>query len=394
MSTATATPAATIDLYVRHQGGETERRTVMAEASTTPGLYVTPSFDGHGRLTGQFVITHGPSGMSVPIGEYGGVDSWTARRIAEALGETSVDWTGGTDELKATFEGSADVRKEIVAAVKRGMYPAPADEEDGKPVTGPADWPNTEQQATARQVAGHYTRQALDRYAWTWLLIDHDREDQPAARAYIENFNVLVAQYSVVYLLRVLELLDPDAANAAARELWEAVVAGDSFGEWLAEWGREYGIPVPPEQTEVPGVGLPAAISFERVLKTPLMYPDHGTIGSMREQLARLAYKGQERFGELTDEMMSSPEDGPFAKASELHIAHGCSYFGWALLSVLSLLAREHPHLALRVARMVDDIGTNGGCPHADDIDFPPSSGPGPMGEITLTDKTVDEPSP
>lgn len=367
----------TVTIPIRAQkGGEITYVTVVAEPTGTPGLVVTPEVRGAG-LSGNWQVTHTASGLAAPTGEWGGVDVHTARRIAKALGETGVDWTADRDTLVGQLK---DAHVAVAEAIKRGKYP-PLDgrwDGDGDKPVGPGGWPNTAEQATAKQLAGAYTQAALQRSADNWQLCGYDKDDKAAMQVFVQNASAMIAEYGVVFLLRVLAGLDQDAADAAARDLWEACESGDSMGEWLSEWGREYGIPTPEGDREIPGLTPPPALEYDAVLRAPLMYEENGTVGSMRRTIARTAYLGQQRFGALSDEMIAESRAGntepwPRGKTDAHLIAHGCSFYGWALVGLLGWLAKEYPLLAIRAARMVDDIGTNGGNGYCEDIEFPPA---------------------
>jgi hypothetical protein len=363
VSTTTETVTTAKDITTVDLAYGAGKITVVAEATDTPGLAITPECCG-GQMTGNWQITHTASGLSVPIGEWGGVDIHCARRIAAALATTPVDWAADLDAVRAQLDD--ETVAVVKQAVRAGKYP-PSDEDwDGagnKPVAGPGGWPNTAAQATATQLAGAFTQSALQRYADTWTLVKYDRADETAERAFVQNTSAMIGEFGAVSLLRTLGGLDQAAADAAARDLWEACEAGDSFGEWLAEWGREYGIPIP-EAQEFPGLTPSPALEYDAVLRTPA---GEGTIGSLRESIARTAHLGEEWFRGLASGGKRNDRD-------ESLIAHGCSFHGWALVALLGWLAKEYPQIAIHAARMVDDIGWNGGNDHCNDVPYPPAS--------------------
>lgn len=385
MSTATC-KVTTAAIPLKVDDGEPMMFNVVAEPTSTPGLVVTPETAGDAdgsHLTGYWQLTHAPSGYSLPIGEHGGVDVHTARRIGDALSDVGVDWTADKDTLVAQL-ADKDVRIAVLAAIKRGKYPPATpntDEDDGEPSIGEDNWPRTAAQATAQRIASSYTRAALQRYADNWKLMRYDRSDKKAMQLHILNIHAMIAEFGMVATLRALSAADPAAADAAARDHWEACDAGDSFGEWLAEWGREYGIPVP-EASDFDEMGFapPPAMSYQAVMNMPLMYPENGTVGSLREIAAQHAYRGEERFGKLIATGCEGPL--PPEQVDEVKIAHGCSFYGWSIVALLGWLAKEYPLLAVRAARMVDDIGTNGGNSFCEDIQYPPT---GDRAEQTAT---------
>lgn len=380
MSTTTApNPQVTTVTIPTRAGGDL---TVLAQPTKTPGLYVTPQIgsnhDGTAGMSGYWEVTHGSSGLTLPVaGHRTCLDIHTAVRVADALGETGVDWTVDRDRLVELLNDT-DLMAKVRGAIKRGMYPPTDGQWDGdgtKPV-GPGNYPNTSEQANATQMASAYTASALQRYADGWELIKHDRDDEHGRRLFVQNLAAMLAEYGIVHLLRAFAAVDPDAADAAARDLWEAHQAGDSHGEWLSEWGREYGIPTPTQGDAAnAGATLPTPLSYEQVMSMPLMYPDHGTIGKLREQLGKYGAMHSQRFSEFarrTTEPDTAPVSDEQAKRDhdEFLMAHSGAMASWGLVGVLGWLAKEYPQIAIGVAHMIDDIGTNGGNDFCQDINL------------------------
>lgn len=73
-----------------------------------------------------------------------------------------------------------------------------------------------------------------------------DRLMQPSAPGLTDLDRALIARlqraHDVVMLLRTLRELDAGEADAAARCIWSAAVAGDSYGELLWEWAVDAGL--------------------------------------------------------------------------------------------------------------------------------------------------------
>lgn len=101
-------------------------------------------------------------------------------------------------------------------------------------------WPTNSEDATAEAVGKAIAVRAYARMARIHAP-DRDlfKEDPDQYRAEI---NVLVNEYGVVWLLKVLTEFHRDVADDAARELWAEWEAGDSLGEWLWEWLDGWGI--------------------------------------------------------------------------------------------------------------------------------------------------------
>lgn len=372
-ATETKPQVTTVVIHTR-TGGDL---TVLAQPTKTPGLYVTPQIgsnhDGTPGFTGFWQVTHGPSGMSLPVdGPHATLDVHTAVRVADALGDTAVNWTQPQEQFAELFK-DRELLSTVWTAIKQGMYPPTTSQWDGrgnKPVA-PGDYPNSFEQATAHQLASAYTRSALQRYADMWELIKHDQDADQGRRLYHQNLAALLGEYAVVHLLRAFAAVDRDGADAAARDLWEGHQAGDGHGEWLAQWGREYGIPTP-QQGDAANAGatLPDPLSYEQVMGMSLAYPDHGTVGSLRQEMGRHAALHNQRFSAICDTIRLrdkgvKPEPG---EHNEFLRAHSGAMSGWGLVAVLGWLAKTYPQIAVRAARMVDDIGTNGGNDYCQDI--------------------------
>jgi hypothetical protein len=370
--------------------------TILAQPTKTPGLYVTPQIgdnrDSTPGLTGYWEVTHGPSGLALPVdGRRSCLDIHTAVRVADALADTGVDWTADREQLIELLKGG-DLIVKVRDAIKRGKYPPTDGRWDGdgdKPVS-PGDYPNTAEQAGASQMASAYTASALQRYADTWELIKYDRDDEDGRRLYVQNLVATLAEYGIVHLLRAFAAADPDAADAAARDLWEAHQAGDSHGEWLFEWGREYGVKTPVQGDAAnAGATLPEQLSYERVMATSLAYPDHGTVGTLRQELGRYAALHNKKFSAICDQMRqrepghkATPEEN-----NEFYRAHSGAMAGWGLVAVLGWLAKEFPQIAIRAARMVDDVGTNGGNGYCEDINLGDGEEPEPAPPTDTADQ-------
>lgn len=358
--------------------------TVIAQPTDTPGIVVTPALTHYG-LTGHWNLTHAASGMVIPIEGYEiGVDMHTAVRVGDALGQVPIDWTLDRDALKQAYDND-EIKAKVRQVVRGALYP-PADPDAG--VAGPGEYPKTSDQVTADAMAASYVQTALETYAIHWELLRASHTDKPAMAVYVSSVAAMLAEYGIAHLLREFAKADQQAADHAARELWEAFDAGDSIGEFLSQWGREYGVPTPTEEEvtaeleQRKGLTFPPPAGYDTVLNWALPYGE-GTIRTLREQIAKVAAMGEQRFGDITEQWMAisrnpaSGETPPDSFGRDHMIAHGASFYGWSLVAILGWLAKEYPTLARRAAAMVDDIGNNGGNSYCEDVNVDGDDGDG-----------------
>lgn len=228
------------------QEGEPKTATVVAEPSPTPGLVINPASDADRGFTGWWSVTHALSGLAIPSQFIVGETLPAARRIAEALGKTGVDWTLPYKEIRGQITANFDAVK---AAIREGRYLAPEPDDEHTPKgEGPAPRPRSEAQATADALARYLVSVAQERCALTWKLIK--RTDQDGLAIYAHNTGALCAEFGVVSVLREFARVDQVAADAAARAVWSSWDAGESVHELIGEWADEYGIPQPPTTDE------------------------------------------------------------------------------------------------------------------------------------------------
>jgi hypothetical protein len=215
------------------------RITMYAEATETPGLYVTPDL-ANGHFVGTFAITHGPSGLRIPVG-WDGDDLDQVRAIADALGKTPVDWTADREAVAAQIAEHIDA---ITAARRDAKYPR-VEAEDVRELGA---YPLNEEQATADTIAKHLTSGLRYRTRDTWTLIDRDDKDGRAI--YMNHAAALVAEWAIVYALREFAKVDQQVADSIARDIWNAWEDGGSVHELAWDWAREYGLPQLPDKDE------------------------------------------------------------------------------------------------------------------------------------------------
>lgn len=378
----------TADIMIRRTAdGDTERVQVLAEATDTPGLFLAPNAST-GRLSGDWDVLHGPSGLVVPIDWRSGTDINTARRVATELGKLDIDWTQGKDDIVAVFHADP---KAIRDAVERGRYPKPdPDADDDKVGSGPAPYPRTEAQATADAIARVIVDYTRRRAAATWDVMNRRTPDDPDGTA-IDALNgaAVIHGHGLAAVLRAFHDADPVAADAAARDIWDAWQDGGSVHEWLGVWAQQYGLEPLAEKDKTADDAAEHVVALGRGrLDDPLPYTGD-TFQQLREMMARYAALGQRRFAEFgTRTAAGGPRQLTDRECEDEKIAHGCTFFGWALLSVLSRMAKDTPAVAVSYAEMVDDIGANGGAPYAEDLVDENT------GELTLTDRPDDKPAP
>lgn len=335
---------------------------VTAEATACPGLYITPRLVSDGRgghaLDGTFTLVHGPSGLRLARhlgggGLYGDefhpdeVD--TARQVAAALATTPVDWTQDAEAVKAAIAAHTD---EVRAAVRAGKFPpAPADAPD-QPALAPNDWPKTEAQATADTVARHTIRAINPRLRRGYDLVGAATADNPEA------------------MRRWLDRL--------ARDIWCALDAGDTLAEQVGEWATEYGLPTGDDADNQDAAAVPEPVAgrfgFRLMTEPGHMSYFEGSVDDLRNAIAAQAQRAEQRFAALMATGDGPMSDGQFRESL---IASSAAHCGWTLVAVLRMLRELSPALALRVARMFDDIGINGGNDFLDDVD--PDAAPTPV---------------
>lgn len=102
------------------------------------------------------------------------------------------------------------------------------------------------------------------------------------------------------------------------------------------------------------------------------------TYDEFRTRITRHAYTAQERYGTLIDRAIANQRAGSKSPLTddehrEMQLAHHACFYGWSVVSLLGFIA-EHfgVEKAHEAADLVDDIGTNGGAPYAEDLPYPP----------------------
>ncbi len=105
-------------------------------------------------------------------------------------------------------------------------------------MSNPNSYPRTEQEATADRIARSMVRSGLHYANKVDELVG--RDDDHGRALFVLSIKVLVGEYGIASLLRAFRAAAPEAADAAARDLYNAWEAGDAVHEWLHEWAEEY----------------------------------------------------------------------------------------------------------------------------------------------------------
>lgn len=123
-------------------------------------------------------------------------------------------------------------------------------------------WPK--QQPDARTLRRFWLGRALHAYGATQALIDgglfesQDYNGRAWVRYRGETLAMIHLHDSAVMMAALIEQ-DEALADRVAERCWTAAVAGDSYGEWLWEWGEASGLDPDAIQAEAAGsVGEPA----------------------------------------------------------------------------------------------------------------------------------------
>lgn len=104
------------------------------------------------------------------------------------------------------------------------------------------EWPKSEPDAA--EIIRYAVGRGLEVHAMAWGILD---EQGPAEGAFLrKDYMALTVQmihlHDIVMLLKALQRLDAAEADRVAGAIWCAADAGDSYGEWLWEWGAECGL--------------------------------------------------------------------------------------------------------------------------------------------------------
>ncbi len=374
----------TIGVRLQNRDGSEETVSVTAEPTAATGLFIVPEIVG-GEMTGHFTITHAASGLRLPPALGGGgllrgafcpEELDVARRVARELSTTPVDWALDRDNVigQVKEHGAA-----VIEAVRRGkLPPAEASDSDAEVDNEPAPYPRTEAQVTADALARHLTRGMQYRTSAVWRMVGSaSAENKEGMRRYLDALHALLAEYSTVYLLREVAKLDQGVADKLARDVWNAWEDGGSVHEFAGEWAAYYELP---ELTEIEksdggaaGPEMPERPVGFRLMTEPGQLPYfEGSINDLRNVIAFTAWSAEQRYGDLIDAGRTMEKPWPEDHTRDALIATSAAHFGWTLVALLRHLGQINPDLARQCARMLDDIGVNGGNDLMDDLPQPP----------------------
>ena len=112
--------------------------------------------------------------------------------------------------------------------------------------TPTADYPASEEDATADNLCRHLVRSALNRQgAVDDFVADHLTCGPDAAgdSRLARELSILVREFAIVQLLRTIEATTgKEHADEAARNVWHTWADGATVAELLGDWAAEYGV--------------------------------------------------------------------------------------------------------------------------------------------------------
>src|SRR5690242_7382838 len=108
------------------------------------------------------------------------------------------------------------------------------------PLKDIAPYPRTVDEATAEAMARHLAVTAQYRMAASDRLVDCHTPEQKAR--YLDSVGLMIAEHSLVKMLRALMEHAPDHADEVARRVWTGWEDGAVIAEDLHSWLTEYGI--------------------------------------------------------------------------------------------------------------------------------------------------------
>ena len=214
-------------------------RTIRHGKFTVIGERVTPNFaltpivsvhdDGTPALRDGLRLTHIHTGLIVCS------DNWIdLRKAAAELEELPIDWATLT---KPTPEQAKLVREtymRILTGAEHTGWPWPK-------WAGDESTPATSVLAQRLDDALKHgeIREKSRALADEVAKLDKDLGKRLDIELLWRDCGMNVDGYSAIYLLAVLQRIDPAAADRAAGNLVRDCDAGDSFGEWVYQWRQE-----------------------------------------------------------------------------------------------------------------------------------------------------------
>lgn len=214
-------------------------RTIRHGKFTVTGEQVTPNFaltpivsvhdDGTPALRDGLNLTHIHTGLTVCN------DSWIdLRKAAAELEELPIDWATLT---KPTPEQAKLVREtymRLLTDTSDTGWPWPK-------WAGDESTPATSTLAQRLDAALSHSeiRDSSKSLVDEVSKLDKDLGKRLDTELLWRDCGMNVDGYSAIYLLAVLQRIDPAAADRAAGNLVRDCDAGDSFGEWVYQWRQE-----------------------------------------------------------------------------------------------------------------------------------------------------------
>lgn len=220
----------------------------------TPAIKTRPdgsvTLSDHGRC-----LTHIPSGRAVTSSGF-----LDLRRYAEELAKLPIDWARLTSARDLTEEQAKQVK-----AIHRELsfqddaewpWPAWAGDES-RPALSllGQQLDDALKYGPRRELAREFQRRLTD------TQLDPELAREIDNRLLLADIGEHVNGYGLIYLLAVLQRLDPESADKAARHLVGAWEAGDSMGEWIYDWRRQLADGQPLTLHEFPDLSLLTEVS-------------------------------------------------------------------------------------------------------------------------------------
>ncbi|MEN4399991.1 hypothetical protein [Mycolicibacterium conceptionense] len=221
--------------YGRHHNLD---RTVelAAEPTACPHLVVTPGIasdeDGRVYFRGGVTLTHTGTGRALASDMHSYRLHQLAQKLTDELPEFDWNFTD-TNHLYAHPDkrdaAGAVIREWQMADAYRGPVRLYGDD-DAKAAARESD--------PAATLLGENLEWWIEHSKNYMEELDWDNPDHQRAR--VAEISVSVNGYAFIYLLAVLQRVDPTVADIAARDLVGQFDAGDSLGEWVWQWREEF----------------------------------------------------------------------------------------------------------------------------------------------------------
>ncbi|MGA5542725.1 hypothetical protein ACPCIR_12810 [Mycobacterium sp. NPDC051198] len=209
---------------------------LLGEPTVCPHLVITPGIasdkDGRVYFSGGVTLTHTGTGRGLASDMY----SYQLHQLAQKLTDELPEFNWNFTDINHLHTHTAE--RDAAAAIIRDWQMADVNR---RPVRLYGD---DDAKAAARESDPAATLLG-ENLEW-WIEhsknymdgLDWDNPDHQRARA--AEINSSVNGYAFIYLLAVLQRIDPKVADLAARDLVGNFDAGDSLGEWVWQWREEF----------------------------------------------------------------------------------------------------------------------------------------------------------